>query len=203
MPAWLLPAISAIASIGGSVAANRSNAAQAKKQMDFQADQTSTAAQRAVEDYRKAGLNPALAYDRPAASGSGASAVMGDPVEKGISSARDAYQLRSQLQIAKAQSEADIELKKSQALAVRQQGQQAVEQQALTAAQTRREMQQLIFAQSLFPAQSRQALADALMKEYLLPGARNQSKWDEKTGLLRPIGKDIFSGIRGLSPFFR
>lgn len=203
MPAWLLPAIGAALSVGGSVATNRSNAREAEKNRDFQERMSSTAAQRSVKDYEAAGLNPALAYERTASTPGGASAVLGDPVEKGIATARDAARLRQEMELARANSAADIELKKSQALAVRQQGQQAVEQQALTAAQTRREMQQLLFAQSLFPSQSRQAAADALMKEYLLPGARNQSRWDEKTGILRPIARDIFSGVKGLSPFFR
>lgn len=79
----------------GGVFQNRSNARMAREQMRFQERMDSTRAQRAAEDYRKAGLNPALAYDRPAGSPGGASAVMGDPVEKGVNSAQS-YRMRVQ-----------------------------------------------------------------------------------------------------------
>lgn len=190
-------------SFGGSIFANRSNAREAQKNRDFQRDMSSTSAQRAVADYKAAGLNPALAYERGAPMASGGQAVLGDPIATGVSSAREAASLKQRLQIERQQAEADIELKKSQALAVRQQGQQAVEQQALTAAQTRREMQQLLFQQALFPSQQRQQMADALLKEYLLPGAKYQSRWDEKAGIFKPILTDLFTGVRGISPLMR
>lgn len=59
----------AIASIAGSVidflsqrSANQTNAKNVQKQMDFQAEQSSTQYQRATKDMLAAGLNPALAY---------------------------------------------------------------------------------------------------------------------------------------------
>lgn len=201
MPAWLLPLATGLLAAGGTVATNKANAREAAKQRAFQADQTSTAAQRAVKDYEAAGLNPALAYDRPAASGGGASAVLGDPAASGISTARDAARLRQEMQLARANSAADIELKKSQALAVRQQGQQAVEQQNLTAWESRRLIQQMQFESALFPAAQRQKAADALLSEYMLPGARANARLDEKAGIWRPLVKDLLSGARSLSPF--
>lgn len=113
MPAWLLPAITGLASVGGSLFTNQSARRQSERQMEFQERMSSTAAQRAVKDYEKAGLNPALAYDRPASSPGGSAAPVENPAEKGISSAMAAMQMREQLklvreQASKAQSEAYV-----------------------------------------------------------------------------------------------
>jgi hypothetical protein len=78
------PYVTAGAQVAGDVFAykgqqqtNASNAEQAQKQMEFQRDMSSTAYQRAVDDMRKAGLNPALAYQQGGASTpSGAAATM-------------------------------------------------------------------------------------------------------------------------------
>lgn len=56
--------------------ANEANAANADKQMQFQAEQTSTQYQRGVADLKAAGLNPAMAYKGASdAAASGTSAI--------------------------------------------------------------------------------------------------------------------------------
>lgn len=77
---------------------NAANAAQAQRQMDFQAQQTSTSYQRGVQDMKAAGLNPMLAYSQGgAASGGGAQATMGNELGAGANSALSAAMARQQM----------------------------------------------------------------------------------------------------------
>lgn len=202
MPAWLLPAALGLLSAGGTVATNRANQRSADKQMEFQERLSSTAAQRAVKDYEAAGLNPALAYDRPAATGGGASATLGDPASSGISNAREAVALRQQMQLARESTAADIELKRSQAAESRKRGQLVEAQQFFTDAQTRASIRDNNFQTILQPFQLRLNAAQALLNEYQLTGAKNEAALNSKMGILRPILGDVFTGVRGLSPLF-
>lgn len=98
---WLVPAV---LSAAGTVATNQANRGMSDRQMRFQERMSSTAAQRAVADFRAAGLNPALAYGNQASSPGGATSTMGDPASSGVSSALSARNLQSQLRLMEEQN---------------------------------------------------------------------------------------------------
>lgn len=97
----MLPAIAGgIATIGGALIGahgqsqtNAANAQEAQRTRDFQERMRSTQYQTAVDDMRKAGLNPALAYQQGGAGNvSGASAQFQNPAAHSAESAASAVQ---------------------------------------------------------------------------------------------------------------
>lgn len=96
---------SGAASLVGGLFSNRSNAKEAERNRRFQERMSSTAAQRSVADYKAAGLNPALAYERPASTPGGSQATLEDPTAKAISSGLDAARVRREMQMTQVQME--------------------------------------------------------------------------------------------------
>lgn len=198
---WLIPAI---ASVAGSIFTNRSNRGIARDQMTFQERMSNTSAQRSAEDYRRAGLNPGLAYERGASTPGGASATMGDALGSGVNSAQSARALKQSMDIARHQSEADFALKREQAGAARAANIHGTAQAALADIQTREMKRQNDFNFKMQPHMRLQMIAQSLKDQYEVPGQKNtadfETKLGERTGLGINSAKLVMEIMKAMRP---
>lgn len=184
---WLLPAglgiLGAGAGLIGGSRANSANQKMAREQMKFQEYMSNTSAQRAVRDYKAAGLNPALAYDRGASSPGGASATMGntikDATEQGVSSAMSARALQQQLRIAQEQHSETLRNTRASTMKMATEG-------ATNALQGDLLRQSFRFNEINQPVDLRTRAAGALLSEYLIPGAKNTAEFNSLLGKAGP-----------------
>lgn len=171
----LIPLIQGGLSVGSEIYQNREARAEAERNRQFQERMSSTAIQRSVADYRAAGLNPALAYDRSASSPGGAQAIIGNVGGKAVSSALDAKRAMQDMEMQRQQNEATLKLITAQTgKAVADTGTSDATTRLLQeqAGSTRQQAQFTAINQ---PFTTRQAAAEALLKELQVPDAQNQA----------------------------
>lgn len=108
-------AIGGAASYFGQQSANRSNERMSREQMAFQERMSSTSYQRAVQDMRAAGLNPALAYQQGGASSPGGAMARAENAGAAFSQgAMGALGTVSTARAVNAQTAADVAVKAAQ-----------------------------------------------------------------------------------------
>lgn len=185
---FLGPLISGLFGVGGQVQSDQANRAEAERNREFQERMSNTAVQRSVADYKAAGLNPALAYDRSSSSPGGAQATIGNALGAGMSNALSTRAMNQALEnqkvankVALDQSAADIYVKDMQREVMRSQ-KLMNETQILGLDQGR------LFEQKEQPYKLRQRAADALLSELAIPGARNTARYEQFIG---PYAKGI------------
>ncbi|QCQ85118.1 DNA pilot protein [Blackfly microvirus SF02] len=161
------PYIIGALSTAGEIYSSQQNRAEAERNREFQERMSSTSAQRAVADYKAAGLNPGLAYERGASSPGGAQANIGNPLSSGISSATSAKIAMQQLDMAQQVQDAQIP-------AIHAANARDTQAALLSDASAAEINQRAQFAKAMQPFMLQSAALDNALKVHSMPAAENK-----------------------------
>lgn len=178
----------------GGVWTNRANSREGRLNRQFQERMSSTAAQRAVADYRAAGLNPALAYDRPASSPGGSVAQMENPVGKAVSSGIGAAMAKGQLQSMQVQNEKTA----AETAKTKIEGANALLQGDLLGQDKLLKSNELAFRTAIQPHQTRAAALANMQTQFGLSKAEAESLYYKFMGAAGPAIDNLTGPVAGL-----
>lgn len=181
------PIVGGLLSFGGQRASDTRNIKLAREQMAFQERMSSTAAQRSVEDYTRAGLNPALAYDRSASTPGGAATTVGNAAERGVSNALSFKTTMQQLKMAREQNVADLNLKKSQEEKNKAEGAEAQSRQMIQGQQWVRAIRENQRDALIDPMVVKQHAATLMLNQLNIPDAENKAAMARTLGISKEM----------------